>query len=61
MKKPNKHCICYGMFYCDCTYLNNVPHSYLNNRKPWNKKLHMDLEWTHETCKFVVNPILHNW
>jgi hypothetical protein len=40
-----------------CTWLsslNNAWHSCLNNINLWTNKFHMDLEWTHETYKFVM-------
>ncbi len=34
--------------------LNNAWHSCVNNMNPWNNKFRTDLEWTHETDKFVI-------
>ncbi len=34
--------------------LNNAQNSCLNNMDLWNNKIHIDLEWTHEACKFVM-------
>jgi hypothetical protein len=42
-------------------YLYNVQHSSLANMNLWNNRFHMDLEQTHEACKFVINiPFLFN-
>jgi hypothetical protein len=38
--------------------LNNAWHLCLTNTNLWNNKFHMDLEWTHEACKFVMCALL---
>jgi hypothetical protein len=40
-----------------CTWiscLNNAWHSCVNNMNPWNNKFCTNLEWTHETFKFIM-------
>jgi hypothetical protein len=40
-----------------CTWflcLNNAWHLCVNDTNPWNNKFCMNLEWTHETYKFVI-------
>ncbi len=39
--------------------LNNAWHSCLNDMNPWNNRFCMDLEWTHETYKFVMDTLNH--
>jgi hypothetical protein len=34
--------------------LNNAQHSCLTNMNLWNNKFRMDLEWSHEACKFLM-------
>jgi hypothetical protein len=43
--------------------LNNAWHSCINDTNPWNNKFHTNLEWTHETYKFVMyrHPSLSNF
>ncbi len=41
-----------------CTWflcLNNAWHLCVNDTNPWNNKFCMNLEWTHETYKFVID------
>jgi len=38
--------------------LNNAWHSCFNNMNPWNNKFHMNLKWTHEAYKFVMQIAL---
>jgi hypothetical protein len=35
-------------------HLNNAQYLCLSNINLWNNKFQMDLQWTHETCKFVM-------
>jgi hypothetical protein len=52
-------CVVYTQKSCTrCSCLNNAWHSCLNNMNLWNIKLHIDLEWTHEAYKFVMNHII---
>jgi hypothetical protein len=40
--------------YAQLSYLNNAWHLYLTNMNLWNNSFCMDLERTHEACKFVM-------
>ncbi len=50
--------ICVVYIWKLCTWqlpcLNNAQQSCLNSMNPWNNRFHMDLERTHEACKFVM-------
>jgi hypothetical protein len=48
-------CIIYTRKLCTLLLcLNNAWHSCVNDTNPWNNRFRMDLEWTHETYKFVM-------
>jgi hypothetical protein len=48
-------CVVYTWkLYTQLSCLNNALHSCLTNTNLWNNKFCMDLERTHETCKFVM-------
>jgi len=55
----HKYCmsICVGYTWKSCAQLsclNNAWHLCLDNTNLWNNKFHMNLEQTHEPCKFVM-------
>jgi hypothetical protein len=60
----HKCCMSICVFYTRKSYtrllcLNNARHSCLTNTNIWNNKFCMDLEQTHEACKFVMKiPLL---
>jgi hypothetical protein len=56
----HKCCVYIHIFYTwkSCTRLsclNNAWHLCVNDMNPWNNRFCMDLEWTHEAYKFVMN------
>ncbi len=40
--------------------LNNARHLCLNNMNLWNNRFCTNLDWTHETCKFVMHSKINN-
>jgi hypothetical protein len=48
------HVVYTWKLYTQLSCLNIARHLCLTNMNLWNKKIHMDLEWTHEVYKFVM-------
>jgi hypothetical protein len=56
----HKCCVSIRIVYTQnsCTWLpclNNACHLCVNHTNPWNNRFRMDLKWTHEAYKFVMN------
>jgi len=48
------HVVYTWKLYTQLSCLNIARHLCLTNMNLWNKKIRMDLEWTHEVYKFVM-------